>query len=186
MFSLICTRINGWVNNGEAGDLRPHRSHYDVIVMFMGHDLHMKWYHWTTTKGQVTTTVFETTQNTRSTVSALYWRHNGHDSVSNHQPYDCLLNCLFRRTSKIISKLRVTGLCVGNSPETGEFPAQRASNAENDPIWWRHHGDTAVSPSILVRQNVFWQFSNVHFLWYFIIHLWQEVTPKLCTKRPRY
>ena len=25
--------INGWVNNGEAGDLRRHRAHYDVIVM---------------------------------------------------------------------------------------------------------------------------------------------------------
>ena len=33
MFSLICTWINGWVNNGEAGDLRPHRTHYDVTVM---------------------------------------------------------------------------------------------------------------------------------------------------------
>ena len=33
MFSLICTRINGWVNNREAGDLRRHRTHYDVIVM---------------------------------------------------------------------------------------------------------------------------------------------------------
>ena len=32
MFSLICARINGWVNNGEAGDLRRHRAHYDVIV----------------------------------------------------------------------------------------------------------------------------------------------------------
>ena len=32
MFSLICTRINGWVNNGEAGDLRRHRDHYDVIM----------------------------------------------------------------------------------------------------------------------------------------------------------
>ena len=32
-FSLICVRINGWVNNGEAGDLRRHRAHYDVIVM---------------------------------------------------------------------------------------------------------------------------------------------------------
>ena len=31
--SLICARINGWVNNGEAGDLRRHRVHYDVIVM---------------------------------------------------------------------------------------------------------------------------------------------------------
>ena len=25
--------INGWINNGEAGDLRRHRTHYDVIVM---------------------------------------------------------------------------------------------------------------------------------------------------------
>ena len=33
MFSLICARINGWVNNGEAGDLRRQRAHYDVIVM---------------------------------------------------------------------------------------------------------------------------------------------------------
>ena len=33
MFSLICARINGWVNNREAGDLRRHRTHYDVTVM---------------------------------------------------------------------------------------------------------------------------------------------------------
>ena len=46
---------------------------------------------------------------------ALQWRHNGHDSVSNHQPHDCLLNRLFRRKSKKTSKLRVTGLCAVNS-----------------------------------------------------------------------
>ena len=33
MFSLICARINGWVNNREAGDLGHYRAHYDVIVM---------------------------------------------------------------------------------------------------------------------------------------------------------
>ena len=33
MFSLICVWINGWVNNREAGDLRCHHAHYDVIVM---------------------------------------------------------------------------------------------------------------------------------------------------------
>ena len=71
--------------------------------------------------------------------TSLHWRHNGHDSVSNHQPHDCLLNRLFRRRSKKISKLRVTGLCAGNSPETGGFPAQMASKAENVSIWWRHH-----------------------------------------------
>ena len=32
-FSLICVWINGWVNNGEAGDLRRYRTHYDVTVM---------------------------------------------------------------------------------------------------------------------------------------------------------
>ena len=71
---------------------------------------------------------------------SLQWRHNGHDSVSNHQPYDCLPNRLFRRRSKKTSKIRVTGICAGNSPGTGEFPAQTASNAGNVSIWWRHHG----------------------------------------------
>ena len=33
MFTLIFARINGWVNNREAGDLRRYRAHYDVIVM---------------------------------------------------------------------------------------------------------------------------------------------------------
>ena len=50
--------------------------------------------------------------------NSLHWRHNDHDGVSNHQPHDCLLNRLFRRRSKKTSKLRVTGLCVGNSPVT--------------------------------------------------------------------
>ena len=65
--------------------------------------------------------------------NTLQWRNNEHDSVSNHQPHDCLLNRLFRRRSKKTSKLRVTGFCVGNSPVTGEFPAQMASNAGNVP-----------------------------------------------------
>ena len=56
------------------------------------------------------------------------WRHNEHDGVSNRQPHDCLFNRLFRHRWKKTSKLRVTGLCKGNSPVT--FPAQRASNAE--------------------------------------------------------
>ena len=38
-----------------------------------------------------------------------------------------------------MSKLSVTNLCAGNSPVTGEFPAQMTSNAENVSIWWRHH-----------------------------------------------
>ena len=99
---------------------------------------------------------------------SLQWRHNGRDSVSNQQPHDCLLKRLFRRRSKKTSKLRVTGLCAGNSPGNSphKWPVTRkmflfddvimffylsplgdmlesrqdhASNAENVSIWWRHH-----------------------------------------------
>ena len=76
----------------------------------------------------------------------LRWRHNGRIGVSNRQYHDCLLNRLFRRRSKKTSKLRVTGLCVGNSPGTGEFPAQMASNAEIFSIPWRHHAWTHTCP----------------------------------------
>ena len=52
----------------------------------------------------------------------LQWRHNDHGGVSNHRPRGCLLNCLFRRRSKKTSKLRVTGLCAGNSPRPVNSP----------------------------------------------------------------
>ena len=87
----------------------------------------------------------------------LRWRHNGGDSVSNHQPHHRLLNRSFRRRSKKTSKLRVTGLCVGNSPGTSEFPAQMASNVENVSIWWRHvnhcHHFSAIRLSIDFKMN---------------------------------
>ena len=54
------------------------------------------------------------------------------------QPHD-YSTVYSRRRSKETSKLRVTGPCAGNSPVTGEFPAQMASNAENVFIWWRLH-----------------------------------------------
>ena len=75
----------------------------------------------------------------RANTGPLQWRHNESDGVSNRRRLQCLLNCWFRRRSKKTSKLRVTGLCVGNSPVTGEFPAQKASDAENVSISWRHH-----------------------------------------------
>ena len=81
---------------------------------------------------------------TRVSRKSLEWRHNELDGVSKHRRLDYLLNRFFRRRSKKTSKLRVTGLCEGNSPVTGEFPAQRASNAENVSIWWRHHVRPAV------------------------------------------
>ena len=70
---------------------------------------------------------------------SLQWHNNERDGVSNRRRLYCLFNRLFWRRSKKMSKLSVTGLCEGNSLVTGEFPAQRASNAENVSIWWRHH-----------------------------------------------
>ena len=52
----------------------------------------------------------------------LQSRHNERDGISNYQPHVCLLNRLVRRRSKKTSKLCVTGLCVGNSPVTGDLP----------------------------------------------------------------
>ena len=67
-----------------------------------------------------------------------------------------LLNRLFRRRSKKTPKLCVTGFCAGNSPVTGEFPAQRASNADNGSIWWRHHEKIVKNSFLLVYIFIFW------------------------------
>ena len=56
-------------------------------------------------------------------VVTLQRRHNEQESVSNYRCLYCLLNRLFRHRSKKTSNLRVTGLCEGNSPVTGQFPA---------------------------------------------------------------
>ena len=83
MFSSICARINGWVNNGEAGDLRRHPVHYDVIVMKC-HSCFQK------------TDQFSTPGLCKESPGCsnsswlvrliLQWRHNKRDGVSNHQP----------------------------------------------------------------------------------------------------
>ena len=82
---------------------------------------------------------------------SLHWRHNDHDSVSNHQPHGCLLNRLFRRRSKQTSKLRVTGLCVGNSPgpvnSPHKGPVTRKMVPFDDVIMWRHDRGTVTSGS---------------------------------------
>ena len=87
--------------------------------------------------------------------STLRWRHNDHAGVSNHQPHGCLLNRLFRRKSKKTSKLRVTGLCVGNSPGT------------------RTNGQLRGKCFHLMTSSCRWLgYANfLYFLWY----LWEEV-----------
>ena len=92
------------------------------------------------------------------------WRHNERDGVSNHKPHHCLLKRLFRRRSKKTSKLCVTGLCEGNSPVTGEFPAQRASNAENVSIWWRHHAVVSFHQMIKIKRYFKWKGMEAYML----------------------
>ena len=41
----------------------------------------------------------------------------------------------------------------GNSPGTGEFPAQMASKAENVSIWWSHHVIGPYDSSLTERHN---------------------------------
>ena len=64
----------------------------------------------------------------------LQWHNNEHDGVSNHQPHNCLLKHLSRHGSKKISNFRVTGLCEGISPVTGEFLAQRPGTRKMSPF----------------------------------------------------
>ena len=73
-------------------------------------------------------------------VIALQWFYNEGYGVSNDRRLDCLLNFFVQAQIEETSKLRITGLCEGNSPVTGEFPEQRASDAENVSTWRRHHG----------------------------------------------
>ena len=87
----------------------------------------------------------------------LWWRHHKPDGVSNHKRIAGLLNRLFRCRSKKTSKLRVTGLCEGNPPVTGEFPSQKASNADNVSIWWRHHVFSWILPEWPSFRDVFHQ-----------------------------
>ena len=85
-------------------------------------------------------------------IITLQWRHNDHGGVSNHQPHDCLLNRLFRRRSKKTSKLRVTGLCAGNSPGPVNSPHKGPVTRKMFPfddviIAWPH--DNPLSPTAL-------------------------------------
>ena len=91
--------------------------------------------------------------------ATLQGRHNKRDRVSNHQPHDCLLNRFVTRRSKKTINAPRHCFFAGNSPVTGEFPAQGASNAENVSIWWRHHGLLNFKKKQRVRRRV--DFSNI-------------------------
>ena len=86
------------------------------------------------------------------TYTSIQWRYYERDAVSNHGRRDCLLNRLLRLRSKKTSKHRVTCLCEGTSPVIGEFPAERASYAQDVSIWLRH--------IVLIKWHVCWFLST--------------------------
>ena len=76
----------------------------------------------------------------------LQWRHNERDVVTNHRHLVCLLNRSFSGRSKKTSKLVI-----------GEFPAQRASNAENISIWWRYHSLSFFLTAFYSKFPILWR-----------------------------
>ena len=69
---------------------------------------------------------------------------------------------LFSCRSNQTPKLRVTGSCAGNSPVTGEFPAQEANNAENVSIWRRHHVCRLpfTNTAAKIHERISWSFNG--------------------------
>ena len=118
-----------------------------------------------------------------STSTTLQWRHDEHDGISNHQPHDCLPNCLFRCRSKKTSKVHVTGLCEGNSLVTSEFPSQRPVMRKmfpfDDVIMKAQKGmvciDCSYKPLYLKKDNVhncIIMFLSIHTNFQFLLYPW--------------
>ena len=93
--------------------------------------------------------------------NTLHWCHNERDG--------CLLTRLFRRRSNKTSKLRVSGLCEGNVPVTGEFPAQ-GTVTRIFSIWWYHH-DTPY----------FNNYPTTHMAMGFQVHEVSSIIKKCCS-----
>ena len=111
-------------------------------------------------------------------MDGLKWRHNERDGVPYHRRLDCLLNHLSSTDQR---KHQSSDLCVGNSAVTREFPAQRASNAENDSIWWRHHVDRCCE-RLSFLLNDFSQTWQV-FIFPYVCLAWEIICNKLCQSR---
>ena len=138
MFTLICARINGWVNTREAGDLRRYRPHYDVIVMLK---VVVGWFY-----------LYRHSRLLRGCWGSIRLPPRCSDVIMSPMAspitsFTIVYSTVYsRRRSNKTSKLCVTGLCAGNSPVTSEIPTQWTSNAENVSIWSRHHAVPVSDP----------------------------------------
>ena len=97
MFSLISARINGWVNIREAGDLRRHHAHYDVIVMIFYYLPILWWCRW------LKSPPVDENLNSVFIINTMASQITGASKV-----YSTVCS-----GAEKTSKLRVTGLCEG-------------------------------------------------------------------------
>ena len=128
---------DAWLRHGFMSSSYVHVLHQAPVRRVCGDDLER----WEDTFINDTNCFKQCMSLALSNIDAFQWRHNGHDGVPNHQPYLCLLNRLSRRRSKKTSKLRVTGLCEGNSPVNSPHkgPVTRKMFPFDDVIMaWKH------------------------------------------------
>ena len=82
MFPLICAWINGWAHNREAGDLRRHHAHYDIIVMC----------HWTKANLQSKFVWWNLKQKKKISFKQCIWKYHLQDNNSIVQAQMCLMH----------------------------------------------------------------------------------------------
>ena len=123
----------------------------------------------------------------------LRWRHNEHDCVSNHQRFDCLLNRLFMSRSKKTSKLRVTGLCVGNSPgpvnSPHKGPVTRKMFPFDDVIMYSEKICSWSTPCRVLfefRMNFFYYMNSVQATNHDLNQWWPRLISHICVYRPQW
>ena len=115
----------------------------------------------------------------------LQWSHNV--TASQITSLTIVYSVVYSGKSKKTPKLRVTGLCAGNSPGTGEFPAQMASYVENVSIWWRHHALTILNSTAyeFPPPIIYLSISYFKSFWSFVLD-WTSFIPDLWQHEIRY
>ena len=101
MFSLICARTKGWVDNRESGDLRRHRIHYDVTVaMRLSHSQWQAW--WISgdvRRGSNKNWLRHLNTTTQSKCVYIAVTSRLRYVLWNHRQLDCLFNSWIRKTT---------------------------------------------------------------------------------------
>ena len=184
LFSLICARINAWVNNSEAGDLRHNHAHYDVTLMLrlIAH-INLLWISDLYENGKVQPSL---TNNLLTSTQNRYGRQYMIQEVlysSYYYIHMRIYRFLFRAILELQLKFVVTNstiadswrchviemlstdlaVCEGNRPVSGGFriPPQKAINLE-------------LSCFILLAENTFWTILELPMVWDAITLMWHH------------